>query len=470
MKGLFLALLSCCASVVHATRIHDGHEDEPDDVFSEQQVVPLTPTYLKGVIVDGAWNGNWFVSLRGGLSAFVGSPVGRGDVFDRTSCLVNVSFGKWFTPYVGGRIACQGFKFKDSELRSRTFQSVHADFLYNVSAHYFGDNDELPRWNVSPYFGCGIIHNAHHGKKPFAVSCGVIAGYRISKRLHVNAELGVTTTLRDFDGKGNGGKFGDNLLQASAGLSYSLGKVGWKRPVDAMPYIYQNDFLVNYVNLLREQNINLKRKHNTDEEALREMKKILEIEGLLGKYDVMPHSTQAKTYPKNDYSGLNSLRARLRNRDWNGDVENYMPVLADDYNNRSESDHDAVFVNNGLYDLESIAHTVYGKDYIGAPIFFFYAPNSTNFIEKAQIINIDKIAQVVTRFDLNVLAVGAADSQTGTEGKNKTLSIQRAGVIKSLLVSKGVGADAVKEYAVGGVNAFTPFTANRQACVMLFSK
>ena len=86
------------------------------------------------------------------------------------------------------------------------------------------------------------------------------------------------------------------------------------------------------------------------------------------------------------------------------------------HRNESESGHAAVYANNGQYDLESIAHAVYGKDYIGAPIFFFYEPNSTNLMEKAQVINIDKIAQVVTRYDLNVLAVGAADSQTGSEG------------------------------------------------------
>jgi len=42
----------------------------------EQMLRPLEPTYHKGVFVTSPWNGNWFVSLQGGASAFIGKPVG----------------------------------------------------------------------------------------------------------------------------------------------------------------------------------------------------------------------------------------------------------------------------------------------------------------------------------------------------------------------------------------------------------
>jgi len=49
----------------------------------EQMLRPLEPTYRKGVFVTSPWNGNWFVSLQGGASAFIGKPIGCADLFDR---------------------------------------------------------------------------------------------------------------------------------------------------------------------------------------------------------------------------------------------------------------------------------------------------------------------------------------------------------------------------------------------------
>ena len=58
----------------------------------------------------------------------------------------------------------------------------------------------------------------------------------------------------------------------------------------------------------------------SDVRMLNELKKILEIEGLLEKYGRLFDNRKnlSGVYPKNNYSGLNSLRARLRNRHWDG--------------------------------------------------------------------------------------------------------------------------------------------------------
>ena len=39
------------------------------------------------------WGANWFLSAKGGVSAFIGKPVGHGDLFDREKPLLNVSVG-----------------------------------------------------------------------------------------------------------------------------------------------------------------------------------------------------------------------------------------------------------------------------------------------------------------------------------------------------------------------------------------
>lgn len=156
-------LLIAVAGIVLAAAI-PAHAQEQELVINEQELAPLTPTYLDGAQENGGWDANWFVTLQGGTSAFFGMPIGHGDLFDRFSPALNVSLGKWFTPQIGGRLSYQGIKMKDWQLESRCYQSVHADFLYNVTSHFRNDIDALPRWDCLLYAGTGIIRNSftHH--------------------------------------------------------------------------------------------------------------------------------------------------------------------------------------------------------------------------------------------------------------------------------------------------------------------
>lgn len=442
-----------------------SHAQEKDIEINEQELQPLTPTYLDGVQENAGWDSNWFLSVQGGASAFLGKPVGHADLFDRIQPLLNVSAGKWFTPQIGGRISYQGLKLKDWELIKRPYQSLHADFLYNVSSHFRNDIEALPRWDCIPYVGAGIIRNSYTHHKPFAMSYGIIGRYRIAQRLHVSAELGGTLTFRDFDGNGEGNKFGDQLLHASVGITYTLGKVGWKRVVDANPYIYQNDVLVNYVGKLKKKNEILKKQHEFDKEDLAEKNKILEIEGLLGKYKLIKQEGEdgenhIKAYPRNDYSGLNSLRQRIRNKKWDGNPDNYQPIL----NENNDS------VNSFFETAEYLSAEKGSRVAVGSPIFFFFRIGSCDMTEKAQVINIEEIAKVAKKNDLWVEIVGAADSRTGNSQNNEKLSAQRADCIAKLLRKKGVKDDHIAATYEGGIDKYEPFTANRNTKVVLYIK
>jgi hypothetical protein len=72
---------------------------------NEQDIQPVEIAYLEDVYANKPWRSNWFISVKGGLTGFVGRPVGHGDIFDRTKPMLNVSAGKWITPYVGARFA-----------------------------------------------------------------------------------------------------------------------------------------------------------------------------------------------------------------------------------------------------------------------------------------------------------------------------------------------------------------------------
>ena len=325
------------------------------------------------------WGSNWFLSVKGGVSAFVGKPVGHGDLFDREKPLLNVSAGKWFTPYVGGRLAFQGLQLKDANMVACNYQNLHVDFLYNLTGH----SDGMQKWDIIPYAGCGLIHNSHNGQKPFAISYGLIGRYRLNDRLHLSGELGATTTWQNFDVQGVSNKLGDHLLQASIGLSVTIGKVGWKKD----------------------------RVHETEQDYQKCQAPVIVMQSNMA-------------HERNNYSGLNALRKRLANKDWDG--------ISDTTTVDSLADSTATAANKYLHVIKT------GKKYIGAPIYFFFKIGTHELTENAQFINIKEVAEVIKKYGLQARIIGAADSETGTPEINERLSVERADYIAGLLKAHGV--------------------------------
>lgn len=383
----------------------------------EQMLMPVNPTYLKHVSEAANWGRNWFIEAKGGASAFLGTPIGCGDVFDRVTPLLQIGVGKWFTPAIGGRIGFQGLSFKNAEFQTMKYQFVHADFLYNITSGSRQNESGIPLWDVIPFVGVGMIHNSDwinnstcqgssSGSHPFAFTYGVEARYRISDRVHLVGEVRGMLTARNFDGIGTSTKFGDNILSVSAGLSFTIGKTGWKRVVDATPYIEQNLALQDYIAYMRDRNAHLEKR-------------------LAGNDD-------GKTvYPKNSYSGLNSLRARLS---MNGD---------------SLSSSDRLKVS------------------IGVPVYFFFKLNSDKLVDKSQLVNLDDIAKMAKQENLKIKISGAADSATGTQSGNQDLGKRRAKFIAKALIKRGVDKSQIKAYNLGGIDKYAANEANRFTTVVL---
>ena len=219
---------------------------------------PLRPTYLKGVLVSSPWTSNWFLQASVGTTVFLGTPLGCNDLFGRMRPAFSVALGKWFTPSVGGRITYGGPRFTDCTNSSQHYQYLRADFLWNVlGTHYKEDIHALSRWSLIPFVGLGILHNKDNAHKPLAISYGIQAQYHLSRRLALTAEIGSMTTMQDFDGIGKPHRLGDHLLSASLGLSVHIGKSGWKRAVDARPYIAQNEWLSAYAASLSDTTSNV---------------------------------------------------------------------------------------------------------------------------------------------------------------------------------------------------------------------
>lgn len=423
---------------------------------------PLQPVYLDGVVLPMSRSGNWFVNIGGGATAFLGTPLGCEDLFGRLKPSYSLAVGKWFTPSVGARINYSGLQFKDARLSTQDYHHIHADLLWNVLGRWYARQEQV-RWSLAPFAGVGLLHNATNGHNPFTISYGVQGQYRISKRVSAVLELSGTTTFQDFDGYGRTNRPGDNLLSLTAGFTFHIGKVGWKRAIDATPYIHRNEWLVDYANSLSEENRRYAARNEQDRRTFAELKKILEIEGLLDTYGhLLEENNNGRTgYPVNNYSGLNSLRARLKNRHWNGKS----PF---DTMETGTGEKSSVSERPDTLATGSTTFIYAGGECIGTPVYFFFNLNTARLTDASQMLNLDELARVANKYGLSVRVTGAADSATGTSDINGSLSVSRAAFIAAELEQRGIPAERIAKVSRGGIADHTPAEANRHTKVELF--
>lgn len=422
----------------------------------------MKPTYLPNVSEAGNWRSNWFLELKGGASAFLGTPIGCGDVFDRMTPAMQVGIGKWFIPEIGCRIEYQGFQFKNAQIATMNYHLIHADFLCNLTSRFQRNEMGISRWDLIPFFGFGLARNADwvsacgfrdcQQSGTFAFSYGIQARYRLNKRFHLQTELSGMTTSKNFDAVGVSHKFQDHLMTLTAGISVSLGRVGYRRVLDPKPYIIQNTLLRSEVEGLSTRNRELTRHIQEKDRVVNEYQKILELEGLLDRYKDQLYEVKKEDEksprPRNDYSGLNHLKERIGQKDWNGMY---------DENLLGEG-------KNGNPYLNAISDC---QEAIGIPIYFFFRIGSDELTDVCQLLHIEEIARIAKKYNLNVKIIGAADSATGSVSLNETLSIQRAEYIKRLLTDREVEETHIHIFHEGGINTFQPIPANRNTCITL---
>lgn len=423
-----------------------------------ETIEPQKVVNIDGAFMGADWNTNWFLQAQIGGHAFIGTPSGCGDLYDRMGFVTHLAVGKWITPTVGARLSFEGFRMKDADLMEQNFRNIHFDLMYNITNYMRDDYNSFRKWSCSPFIGVGMIKNSH--SKAFAMTAGISVGYRLTDRLQLTAEAANTLTWQDFDRKGNSNKLGDNLSQLSVGLTYTIGKNGWQSVVDYIPLYEEYTILDKLYQERKEENNTLKAQQIEDQQAIQELKKILQIEGLLEKYNL--HATDGeeniKEKPKNHYSGIVSLRKRLKDKAMFNNGSSAEPAYY--------SPSDTIKMTSMEY-AESIRK---GEAYVGTPVFFFFKKGNSGTIEEAQIVNIREIANAMKRFSLRAKIIGAADSMTGNTTTNDRLGIERAAFLKKKLREAGVKEDDITCEGRGGINDYRPLTANRNACVMLYAK
>ena len=181
--------------------------------------------------------------------------------------------------------------------------------------------------------------------------------------------------------------------------------------------------------------------------------------------------------PVNDYSGLNSLRARLANRFWDGQSDTTKLQDAVDEKIVHVDGHveAVVTASSEIQERKGVDYT--GNRYldavlfsglpIGAPLLVFFKGGGTVLTDSAQLINVKAVAELAKEYGFKVRVTGSADSATGSVEKNEAVAQSRAKFIADYLISQGVSEECIERASVGGVNEATPALANRNCKIEL---
>lgn len=181
--------------------------------------------------------------------------------------------------------------------------------------------------------------------------------------------------------------------------------------------------------------------------------------------------------PVNDYSGLNSLRARLANRFWDGQSDTTKFQDAVD-NETVQVVGQAKVSDNVLPEAQrrggegSTGNRYFDEIVssgipIGAPLLVFFKGGGTVLTDSAQLINVKAVAELAKNYGFRIRVTGSADSATGSVEKNAAVAQSRAKYIADYLISQGMSENCIEQSSVGGVNELSPASANRNCIIEL---
>ena len=223
------------------------------------------PTLKYSVATNSFWQ-NWFIQVNGSWNAFYsneekGADFAKSPFKDfRSAPGFSVAVGKWFTPGLGLRtkFAAMNGRSVISENKDANdvkFWNAQEQALFNLSNMLCGYSATRV-WNFIPYAGVGITRNCSYDTYELAASAGILNTWKLSKRVLLNLDLGMTLCGDDFEGRLGakkyvdlGGKGGDpspsnhdRWFTGEIGLTFNLGRVGWdKTPdVDAIKALSQS--------------------------------------------------------------------------------------------------------------------------------------------------------------------------------------------------------------------------------------
>jgi len=253
-KVLLLALLSGCILATSA------QEYKPQIGFSNE--AGYKTNFKKNKAGD-----NWFISIAGGGSVLFGDHNGKADFGDRINVAPSFSFGKWYSPILGFRIQANGGPIKswgtnadpNFELKS-AYVMGHADIMWDIT-NLWAPYRESKVFRLIPWVGMGYAQrfkkdHVARSETP-TLNAGILTAFRLGKRVDLNIEVQGALMNEQFN-RVSYKKLSDGLVQATAGLTFKLGKTDFE-VIEPMDYALLND-LNSQINALRAANDELSKR------------------------------------------------------------------------------------------------------------------------------------------------------------------------------------------------------------------
>ncbi len=182
---------------------------------------------------------NMYISLGAGTQTFFTDHWNTGDNSGKSkfTLAMNFAVGKWFTPYIGGRISAMGgalhfgWPMQADVMTHMRYFGFYGDMTLNLSNLIGGYNPDR-FFSVVPFAGIGYnyaFRNTGTHKKTFAfpVSGGLTFNFRLSHYVDLFIE-GRANILGDHFNGVYGGNQVESIVSAVGGITYKFGNSRFK--------------------------------------------------------------------------------------------------------------------------------------------------------------------------------------------------------------------------------------------------
>ncbi|MDR2914393.1 MAG: OmpA family protein [Tannerella sp.] len=258
MKTKVLLLAFLCGVVMSVS----AQEYQPQVGFSTENGSKVN--FKKNKASD-----NWFISLGGGASMYLGDQNGDADFGDRVNWAAGLSIGKWYNPYLAFRLKLTGGQLNNfsniivggqTQLSNQDFLygNAHLDVMWDIT-NFWAPYNEKKAVRIIPFVGVGyairpgktVDGYVYKRSESPSINLGLQIPFRLSKRVDLFLE-GEYAMLNEQFNRVDMGQEEDRVVQALLGLNFKLGRTDFE-VIEPMDYDLLND-LNSQINALRAQN------------------------------------------------------------------------------------------------------------------------------------------------------------------------------------------------------------------------